>query len=68
MQLCITESLFLSLFYVTEYTTKVIEMVVSKVSEDTDCLPMPIAPPPLCHQAERPELGRAVADYAVSCG
>ena len=50
-------------FLVTDYTTTAINMMVSKVSGDSDCLPMPIAPPPLCHNAERPELSVAVASY-----
>ena len=53
------------LVLVTEYTAKMLEMVVWKAAGDSDSprIVMPVAPPSLCHEANRPEMSHAVANY-----
>ena len=55
----------ISFCHFTEYTAKMLEMVVCKASGDMDSSPiiMPVDPPSLCHEATHPELSDAVAAY-----
>ena len=54
----------MSFHLVTEYTATMLKMVVSIVSGDVESqITMPVAPPPLCHNADRPELSQAIARH-----